>query len=415
MQIEAKRNVNEQTSSRRQQAAPVAVVAVLATLVAFGPMSIDMYLPSLPAIGRSLGASVGHVQLTLSAFFIGFSLGQLVYGPLSDRYGRRPVLLAGIALYIVTSGLCAQSQSIDQLVAFRFLHALGGGAGTVVARAAVRDLFDMDSASRVLSIMMAVMAIAPMLAPVVGGQLLIFFGWRSIFVTLTGFGILCWLLVAFVLRETNPPERRRGGGLVRSFAGYGRILTDAKAMSCIACGGFAFAGMFAYISGTPFVYIELFDVSPQHYGYLFGLNIIGLVIGALLNARFVKRKGVVYMMTAGATCTALAGCVLLAAAAFQIGGLIGLVVPLFFFIGALNMIGANAISIASADFPDNAGAVAALFGASQFGLGAVAGSMVGQLYNNTAIPMAAIIAISGLAALAANHAVRRIMAGAKAN
>ena len=404
--------MNEQNPSRRQEALPIALVAVLATLVAFGPMSIDMYLPSLPAIGHSLGASVGHVQLTLSAFFIGFSLGQLVYGPLSDSFGRRPVLLAGIALYIVTSALCALSQSIDQLVAFRFLHALGGGAGTVVARAAVRDLFDMDTASRVLSIMMAVMAIAPMLAPVVGGQLLVWFGWRSIFVVLTGFGILCWALVAFVLRETNPPERRRGGGLVRAFAGYGRILTDAKVMSCVACGGFAFAGMFAYISGTPFVYIELFNVSPQHYGYLFGLNIIGLVIGALLNARFVKRKGAVHMMTVGAICTALAGMALFAAAVFEIGGLLGLVVPLFFFIGALSLIGANAISIASSDFPDNAGAVAALFGASQFGLGAIAGSMVGQLYNDTAVPMAAIIAFSGLAALVANLGVRRIVARA---
>lgn len=185
-------------------------------------------------------------------------------------------------------------------------------------------------------------------------------------------------------------------------------------MSCIACGGFAFAGMFAYISGTPFVYIELYNVSPQHYGYLFGLNILGLVIGALFNARFVKRKGSVTMMTVGAIFTALAGIALLVAAVFQIGGLIGLVVPLFFFIGALNLIAANAISIASSGFPENAGAVAALFGASQFGLGAIAGSMVGQLYNNTAVPMAAVIAFSGLAALAANLVVRRTVAKPKA-
>jgi len=386
------------------------MVAVLGTLVAFGPMSIDMYLPSLPAIGKTLNASTAGVQLTLSVFFIGFALGQLLYGPLSDRLGRRPILLGGVALYIATSALCALSQNIEQLVAFRFLHALGGGAGTVVARAAVRDRFNTDSASRVLSLMMLVASIAPLLAPVFGGYILKWFGWRAIFWVLTGFGVLCWLLVAFLLPETNPREQRHGGHIGRVFTGYLEVLKNPKAVGSIMCGGFGFAGLFAYISGTPFVYIELFGVSPQAYGYLFGLNVIGLAIGSILNARLVQQKGAVNMLTAGTLTIAVAGGLLLLVAIFQIGGLVGLVVPLFFFIGTLNLIAANAISIASADFPDNAGATAALFGACQFGLGAIAGTIVGQLHNDTPVPMAATIAVCGVAALAMNLYVRRTVA-----
>lgn len=398
--------MNKQIRSAADQL-PVGIVGVLSLLVAFGPMSIDMYLPSLPDIARSLDTSASGVQLTLSAFFIGFSLGQLLYGPLSDRLGRRPVLLCGIALYIATSALCAMSTSIDQLIIYRFLHALGGGAGTVVARASVRDHFDTDGASRVLSIMMLVTAVAPLFAPFVGGYILTWFGWRAIFWTLTGFGVLSWLLVAFVLPESNPREGRASGPITKAFSGYIEVLKNPIVVGCVLCGGFGFAGMFAYISGTPFVYIELFGVSPQSYGYLFGLNIIGLAIGAFLNARLVMRKGAVNLMLAGAIITAVAGSALLLTVVFQVGGLIGLVIPLFFFIGALNLIAANAISVASAGFPQKAGTVAALFGAAQFGLGAIAGSVVGQLHDNTPLPMAATIAVCGICALVANLCVRK--------
>ncbi|MEM7251691.1 MAG: Bcr/CflA family multidrug efflux MFS transporter [Pseudomonadota bacterium] len=383
------------------------LVFVLATLVAFGPMSIDMYLPSLPTIGDRFDASTGSVQLTLSAFFIGFALGQLLYGPLSDRLGRRPVLLWGISLYVATSVCCALSTSIDQLIIFRFLHALGGGAGTVVARAAVRDCFEQNQAARVLSLMMLVTAIAPLLAPVLGGYVLNWFGWRSIFWLLSGFGVGCWLLVAFGLPETNPSERRKDVSVLSAFAGYQKVLRHPTAIGCILSGGFGFAGMFAYISGTPFVYIELFGVSPQHYGYLFGLNIVGLAIGASLNARLVLRHGAPRMMILGALVNAIAGLVLFINAATGYGGLVGLLVPLFFFIGALNLIAANAIAIASTHFATSAGAVAALFGAAQFGLGALAGGVVGQLHNDTAVPMATVIGVCGMGALVASVWVNR--------
>lgn len=386
---------------------PTTIVFILGALVAFGPMSIDMYLPSLPSIGQTFGASPGDVQLTLSAFFIGFSLGQIFYGPLSDRYGRRPILLIGIGLYILTSALCAMSETIDQMIVFRFLHALGGGAGTVVARASVRDRFDTNQASRVMSSMMVVTAIAPLFAPLVGGYILTWFGWRTIFWVLTGFGIVSWLLVALALPESHPKEKRAAGPISGTFNGYLLVLKSPVAVGCILCGGFGFAGMFAYIAGSPFVYIEIFGVSPQEYGYLFGLNIVGMIIGALLNAKIVMRAGAINMMSVGVLLAAVAGLLLVAMAVSGAGGLLGLVLPLLFFVGSLNFIAANAITVASAGFPQNAGAVAALFGAAQFGLGAIASSIVGQLEDGTPIPMAVTIAVCGICALAANLWIRK--------
>jgi len=380
---------------------------VLSTLTAFGPLSIDMYLPSLPTIGEELSASVGDVQLTLGAFFIGFAVGQLLYGPLSDRVGRRPVLFAGIGLYVVTSALCALSTDIDQLVLFRFLHALGGGAGTVIARAIVRDRFDTDGASRVLSLMMLVMSVAPLMAPIVGAQILSVFGWRAIFWVLAGFGALCLVLVSIALPETNTPERRTTGPLILMLSGYAAALRHRKALACLACSGFGFGGLFAYISGTPFVYIEVFGVSPDFFGVLFGMNVIGLAVGASANARLVGRLGAVHMLRSGATIMAVSGVALLAAALSGFAGLVGIVIPLFFYVGSISMLGANSISIAAADFPRHAGSVAALFGAVQFGMGAAAGLAVGQLHNDTAVPMAGVIAVCGVSVLLASLLIRR--------
>lgn len=389
------------TTDGRRSGPPL--IWILGLLAAFGPMSIDMYLPSLPAIGRDLSATAADVQLTLSAFFVGFAVGQLVYGPLSDRYGRRPMLLTGISLYVVTSALCALSPDVDDLIVYRLLHALGGGAGTVVARAIVRDKFDTDRGARMLSFMMLITGLAPLLAPLIGGQVLTLFGWRAIFWVLAGFGLICLLTVLFWLDETNPPDRRSRRGLLQTFAGYAEVLTHRKAVGCILAGGSAFAGMFAYISGTPFVYIELFGVAPTHYGYLFGLNVVGLMAGAYLNGRLVLRFGARRLMAVGTGMLVLAGIALLAAAWTGAGGLVGIVLPLFFYVAPLSFIGANAIARATADFPDRAGGVAAVFGAAQFGFGAIAGAAVGQLHDGSAVPMALVIAVCGLLCVLADR------------
>jgi DHA1 family bicyclomycin/chloramphenicol resistance-like MFS transporter len=386
---------------------PGSLVWILGALAAFGAMSVDMYLPSLPTIGRDLSATAGRVQLTLSAFFIGFAVGQLVYGPLSDRFGRLPVLIVGLGSYIVTSAFCALSPSIEALIGFRLLHALGGGAGTVVARAIVRDRFPIDQRARVLSLMMLVTGLAPLLAPLVGGYVLKWFGWRAIFWLLTGFGTGCLIAVLVWLSESNPARHRDKASLVTVFAGYGEVFADIRALGCILAGGFAFAGMFAYISGTPFIYIELFGVPPEAYGYLFGLNIVSMMIGTFFNSRLVAQYGAKRLMAVGSILAACAATALLVVAWTAAGGLIGIVIPLFFYIGSLNLIVANAIALATENFPHRAGAVVALFGAAQFGLGALAGAAVGQLHDNTALPMATVIATCSLLSLSSARILAR--------
>ena len=377
----------------------ISMVWVLGLLSTFAPISIDMYLPSLPTIGREFGVAAANVQLTLGAFFIGFAIGQLFWGPLSDKFGRRPMLIAGVVLFILTSALCALSTSIEALIGFRLLQALGGGAGTVIARAIVRDRFDANHGARVMSYMMLVTALAPLTAPLIGGYVLQWFGWRAIFWILSGFGAVCLIILLAALPESNPHERRNKATLWRVFAGYAAVFRDLRVVACLLTGGFAFAGMFAYISGTPFVYIELFGVPAEAYGYLFGLNIISLMTSSYINGKLVVRFGSMRLVTFGACLAACSGGALLYTAWSGTGGLVGIVIPLFFYLGSLSFITANAIALAVEGFPFSAGTVAAVFGASQFGFGAIAGAAVGLLYNNTPVPMAAVIAGCGLISL----------------
>jgi len=378
---------------------PRALIVTLGALVAFGPMSIDMYLPSLPSIARDFSVPLSEVQLTLSTFFLGFAGGQLVYGPLSDRFGRRPVLLAGIAAYVATSALCALSTGIAMMLAARLVQALGGGAGSVIARAVLRDLFESNRAAQALSQLALITGLAPLAAPLVGGQVLLWLGWRAIFWVLTGFGALCLLAAASIVPETHPASRRQMLRLPAMLGGYLRVLGHRQALGNVLAGGCAFMGMFAYISGTPFVYIEHFGVPPEAYGFLFGLNILGMMGGAALNARLVVRKGARRMMGYALAQMAAAGVLLLAVGGSGAFGLPGVVVPLFLYLCVLNPAGANAIARTTERFPRQAGAAAALFGATQFGLGAIAGTLVGQLHDGTPLAMCAVVAACGLAAL----------------
>ncbi len=368
-------------------------IAILGMLAGFGAISIDMYLPAMPAIGREFGASVADVQLTLSAFFIGFACGQVIYGPLSDRYGRRAVLLSGIALYIVASGIAALAGDVETLTAARFVHALGGGAGVVIARAIVRDLASDRAAARAQSLIMLVMAIGPLAAPILGGYLLVGFGWRAIFWVLALFAVTCLLAVAFMLPETLPPDRRRPFSLVGVLANYARILGDRRSLMPVLAGTLVYAGMFAYLSGTPFVYIELFGVPAEFYGYLFAINILGLMGGSCLNGRLVERHGPRPMLRAGTWLILAAALALLATSATGFAGLVGIAVPLFFYLSGVNLVGANAVVLTLDAHPEIAGTASAVFGTVQFALGALAGAAVGFFLAESALPMAAVIAV----------------------
>ena len=365
--------------------------------MALGPLSVDMYLPALPAIAGELAASYAEVQQSLSAFVLGLGAGQLLFGPLSDRVGRRPVLAAGLILYALASGALALASDVPQLVLLRFLQALGGAAGVVLARAIVRDLFEGIEAARALAFVMLVTGIAPLLAPLIGGWLLLLASWRAVFWLLAAFGALILLAARLVL-----PETRRPGVATPAWGRSFLIpLTDRATLGFMLAGGFAFAGMFAYIAATPFVYIELFHVSPQHYGLLFGLNVIGIMTGSFASGRLVGRLGVRRLLGLGTTVMAIAGLALLIITSQAIGGLWAIVAALFFYVGMMGLVAANAVAGALERFPTIAGSVSALLGATQFGFGALAGAVVGLLHNGTTAPMGLVIGTCGIAALAA--------------
>ncbi|MBK9715140.1 MAG: Bcr/CflA family multidrug efflux MFS transporter [Kouleothrix sp.] len=385
------------STSRRPSTARLTLI--LGALTAFGPMSIDMYLPSLPAIAREFHTDTATAQISLAIFFAGLAAGQAFYGPIADRYGRKRPLLIGCALYAVASIACALAPSIEALIALRLVQAIGGCAGMVLARSAVRDLFDEHDSARMYSFLMLVMGLAPVTAPLIGGQLLVAFSWRAIFWVLSGFGLLCLLMVLLGLPETLPAERRSRAGLGLALGVYGRLLADPRFIGYALTGGFVSAGMFAYISGSPFVFIELYGVAPTSYGWLFGTNALGLVIASQINRRLLARYRGDEILAATLAVSATSGLVLVLAAATGFGGLAGLMAPLFVCVASGGLVGPNTAAAAMAPHGRVAGSASALLGTLQFVVGALAGALVGVLANGTGLPMAGVIAACEIAAL----------------
>ncbi|WP_118179472.1 Bcr/CflA family multidrug efflux MFS transporter [Paraburkholderia phosphatilytica] len=383
------------------------LILLLGALAACGPISIDMYLPSLPSITTAFNVSAEAAQATLTSFMLGFSLGMLLYGPLSDSYGRRPVLLGGIAMYVLASVACLVSPSIGTLVSFRFVQALGAGAASVLARAIARDAHDTTDAARVLSMLSIVTSIGPLLAPLIGGQLLLLGGWRVVFAVLTAFGALCAVTAFLRVPETWPKEKRAGGAVLQSFAAYGRLVRDPVAWGHMLCGGMAFASMFAYITATPFVYIEYFHVSAQHYGFLFGLNIIGIMAGNFLNTRFVHQFGPMRIISAASLVSVVASLFVAVVCLAGWGGLRSIVAGLFFVVGTVGVLSANCTTELMHRYPHNAGAAAAVFGAVQLALGALASVMVGVWHGNTPQGMGMTIGVTGVLCFAGRALVQR--------
>ncbi|GGF45304.1 Bcr/CflA family drug resistance efflux transporter [Aliidongia dinghuensis] len=378
----------------------------MGVLMCFGPMAIDMYLPALPAIGQAFGVGQDKVQWSLSAFFLGFGIGQIAWGALADRLGRRRPVAAGILLYGIGCIGCSLTNDIGHLAVWRFVQALGACAGPVLARAMVRDVFGRDRAASVLSLMMLVMGIAPMVAPILGGHVLLIGTWRTIFWVQA-----CFVIVAFAglmsLPETLPADRRQPSRLAGMVSGYFRLLGSRRYLGYALCSSFIYGGMFAYVSGTPFVYIELFGVRPENYGYLFGVNIVGMIIVNTVNSRVVLRFGTDRVLRMGCLLAALTGFVLLGLCASGFGGLAAIATALFVFMGLTGMIAANAMAGGMSIYPEIAGSASALMGALQFTFGAIAGSAVGSLANGTAVPLGAVICTCGIAAALFNLALVR--------
>jgi DHA1 family bicyclomycin/chloramphenicol resistance-like MFS transporter len=372
---------------------------VLGTVIAFGPMSIDLYLPALPTIAKHFGASSGATQLTLTCFLIGLMTGQVFYGPIADRFGRRRPLLFGCCLYTLASIGCALSWSIASLTAMRIAQAIGGCAGMVIPSSVVRDMFDARESARMYSMLMLVMGLAPITAPLIGGQLLLFFGWRALFWFLSAFGLFCLTLITFLLPETLPAERRNSSGISQAIRTYGRLLKDHRFVGYALTGGCVSAGLLSYIAGSPFVFIDLYGVAPQRYGWIFGANALGMVCVAQLNRRLLKWYKGDTILSAILSIIALSGISLAVIAATGAGGMVGLLVPLFVCIASGGLVFPNSAAAAMAPYGSMAGSASAVMGTVQFAVGASAGMLVGALQNGTALPMAGVIALCGISGI----------------
>jgi MFS transporter, DHA1 family, multidrug resistance protein len=374
------------------------ILAVLSVLMAFASISTDLYLPAMPEMGRALGAEAGTVELTVSGYLVGFSLGQLLWGPIGDRHGRRLPVAVGLVLFAIGSAGCALAESAWAMIAWRVVQAVGACAGVVLARAMVRDLCEGDRAARMLSTLMTAMAVAPLLGPVLGGQVLALAGWRAIFWVLVGVGLLT-LAAVFTLPETLPADRRSREPLGRALAGYGGLLRHRRLLGYAGAVGFFYAGVFAYVAGTPSAYIAHHGVPPRLYGLLFGTGVVGIMAVNLANARLVGRLGGDRMLVRGAGAAALAGAAAAVAARTGWGGLWGLAVPLFLFVSVTGVVVANAVAGALAGFPERAGAVSALVGAVQYGGGILGSALVGACADGTPWPMGWVIAVGGIGSL----------------
>jgi DHA1 family bicyclomycin/chloramphenicol resistance-like MFS transporter len=379
----------------KSNAPSLSLIVLLGSLAAFDPLSIDMYLPAFPHIGRDLGASASQVELSLTSFFIGMTLGQLIYGPLSDHYGRKKPLFAGMGIYLLASFGCAFSHSIHALILFRILQALGGCAGMVITRAVVRDLFDKQRVAHIFSIMMLVIGLAPILAPLAGGYLTEYFGWRVIFGVLGSFCFITLVCTALFLPETHrATEGRYLFG--PTFRVYAELIRDRHFMGYALAGGAIYAGMFAYIAGSPFVLITLFGVSPEHYGWIFGANALGIVAFAQVNRTLLRKFDSERILRFFVRASAVFAIGVFAGALFG-HYLYALLVPLFLFIAVNGLIFPNSSATALAHQGHRAGTASSLMGMLQWGVACLSSFLVSFLHNGTALPMAGVMLGSGLA------------------
>lgn len=369
---------------------------VLGALTAFAPFATDMYLVSFPALAASFHADSGQVQLGLSLFFVGLAVGQLFYGPLIDRYGRKLPLLAGTAFFAATSFLIVFAPDIESFIALRLLQAIGGCAGMVVSRAIITDLFDERETARILSLMMTVQGLAPILAPVLGGYILIFADWRAIFLFLAVFGAICFAAASTLLPETLPRQKRQRMNLVGVLTIYVHLLGQRRFIAPTLAGSLSLGSIFAFISGSPFVFMEIHQISPQHYGWLFGANAFGMIVAAQLN-RFLLNRLAPSKVLAGALGVQIVA-IFVALVTLTSGSLFVLLSSLWISLATIPLVAANATALGMAASGKHAGSASALVGVLQFGVAGIVSALVGVLHDGTALPMVGTIFACGLLA-----------------
>jgi DHA1 family bicyclomycin/chloramphenicol resistance-like MFS transporter len=371
------------------------LLVLLGALSTFGPLSMDMYLPGLPELTRDLDAPAWAAQMTITTCMAGLAAGQLVAGPLSDRLGRRRPLLAGLTAYAVTSALCALAPTIWALLVVRLVQGLAGAAGIVIARAVVRDRYEGSSAARVYSLLMLVSGLAPILAPLVGGQLLHVTDWRGVFVALAGVGAALLLATALWLEESLDSERRHGGGVAATLRVFGSLLRDRGFVGIVAAMALSFSAMAVYIGGSSFVLEDVYGMSPQLFSLTFAFNAAGIIAASQLGGRFVERVGPRALLDAGVRLSALGGLGLLASVVGG-AGLAGVLPSLFLIVATMGLVLPNSTALALHDHPRVAGSASALFGVAQFGLGGAVAPLAGVAGGDTALPLGIAAAVLGV-------------------
>ncbi|MCE0814122.1 multidrug effflux MFS transporter [Buttiauxella sp. S04-F03] len=369
--------------------AGLSFVIILSALMAFTSLSTDIYLPAMPLMAQDLH---GNAELTITGFLMGFCVAQLIWGPLSDHFGRRLPLFIGMALFMIGSVGCALSTDISQIVFWRVFQALGACTGPMLARAMIRDLFSRTRAAQMLSTLMIIMAIAPIAGPLLGGQMIKFTTWHAIFWLLAVIGGMMFVSL-FWLPETLPQEKRVKASLPSAFRNYYALLTNTTFMRFTLCLTFYYVAAYAFITGSPFVYITYFGVEPQHYGWLFALNIVGLMGMSVINRRLVQHYSLEVLLKFAVVTAAVAALILAAAAKLEIGGLILIVAAVFVFFSMNGIIAATSTAAALDSVPNVAGSASALMGSLQYGSGIISSLLLALLSDGTPWTMAWIIGL----------------------
>jgi DHA1 family bicyclomycin/chloramphenicol resistance-like MFS transporter len=382
---------------------------LLGFLAAVGPISTDMYLPAFPAVERSLGAGVGSAQITLATFFAGIAIGQLTQGTLADRFGRRLPLIVATAIYTLASAGCALAPNLLTLSVMRFVAGFSGSAAMVIPRAIVRDLADGHEAAKLMSRLILVMGAAPILAPTLGGFVLGFGSWRTIFWIATGYGAIGTLLVVALLPDTMEAGHRLRLGLAGLLGRYAAVAHDRIFLSYALLGGFGMFGMFGYIGGSAPVLIEHFGFSPAQYGGLFGASAFAFIAASQASLPLLHRFGAASILRGATSLYLVAGTAMLACAILGVGGVYAVVLPAVLVMGCMGMILPNAAVGALSRHAAQAGTASAILGTVQFSLAAVAGALVGLFADGTARPMASLILFAALAAMTANRVRARLL------
>ncbi|GHO46746.1 multidrug effflux MFS transporter [Ktedonospora formicarum] len=392
-------NFSEKSAEILERETPIRVrhVLILGSLSAFGPLSTDMYLPSLPALSHDLHATMSQTQLTLSAGILGLALGQVLSGPVSDALGRKRPLIVGIVAFILSSLLCIVAPNIPVLVALRFIQGMSGATGIVISMAMARDMYAGNAMARFLSLLMLVNGVAPIVAPIIGSQLLRFTSWHGVFITLALFGVALLLASFFGLGETLPATSRQSGGIATTFGAFRDLLRDGRFVGYALSAGFAFAACITYISVSPFILQNIYHLSPQVFGLLFGINALGIVIVGQINGKLVGRISSRTLLNWGLGGIALGGIALLIVVISGIG-LFGVLPSLFILVSSIGLIMPNSAALALAT-TRTAGSASALLGVLQLVIGPVAAPLIGLGGTESALPMALGIAGFGILSL----------------